>query len=82
MGWLVRWWYAWPQWPPADFDYSRELEKRKLKWVALEEYEDLDDVDKDGYTKVYQISAFPGTADSRRGAVLSTPRNIVRTPHT
>lgn len=56
----VRWWYAWPQWPPEDFDYSKELEKRKLKWVSLEEYEDLDDVDKNGYTKVYQISAFPG----------------------
>ncbi|CDJ59855.1 hypothetical protein, conserved [Eimeria maxima] len=66
-GW---WWYAWPQWPPADFDYSRELEKRKLKWVALEEYEDLDDVDKDGYTKVYQISAFPGVFRDPNGNAI------------
>ncbi|CDJ33699.1 uncharacterized protein EMH_0055570 [Eimeria mitis] len=67
---LRRWWYAWPQWPPADFDYSKELEKRKLKWVSLEEYEDLDDVDKNGYTKVYQISAFPGVFRDPHGNAI------------
>ncbi|OEH73574.1 hypothetical protein cyc_06705 [Cyclospora cayetanensis] len=67
---LRRWWYAWPQWPPEDFDYSKELEKRKLKWVSLEEYEDLDDVDKGGYTKVYQISAFPGVFRDPNGNAI------------
>lgn len=67
---LRRWWYAWPQWPPEKFDYSAELEKRKLKLVPLEEYEDLDDVDEGGYTKVYQISAFPGVFRDPHGNAI------------
>lgn len=58
-----------PEWPPPDFNYEAELRKRRLKLVTLEEYEDLDDVDEQGFTKVYQISAFPGEFGS-----VGTPR--------
>ncbi|CRG93508.1 conserved Plasmodium protein, unknown function [Plasmodium gallinaceum] len=57
---LIRWWYVLPDWPLPDYNYDEELKKRKLKLVSLEEYEDKEDIDKDGFRKVYQISAFPG----------------------
>ncbi|CRH03747.1 conserved Plasmodium protein, unknown function [Plasmodium relictum] len=57
---LIRWWYVLPDWPLPDYNYEEELKKRKLKLVSLEEYEDKEDIDKDGFRKVYQISAFPG----------------------
>lgn len=57
---LIRWWYVLPDWPPADYNYEEELKKRKLKLVPLEEYEDEEDIDKNGFRKVYEISAFPG----------------------
>ncbi|KOB60977.1 hypothetical protein PFHG_02761 [Plasmodium falciparum HB3] len=57
---LIRWWYVLPDWPPPDYDYKDELYNRKLKLVPLEEYEDKEDIDSQGFRKVYQISAFPG----------------------
>ncbi|SOV22363.1 conserved Plasmodium protein, unknown function [Plasmodium sp. DRC-Itaito] len=57
---LIRWWYVLPDWPPPDYDYKDELYNRKLKLVPLEEYEDKEDIDSEGFRKVYQISAFPG----------------------
>ncbi|CBZ51029.1 conserved hypothetical protein [Neospora caninum Liverpool] len=67
---LCRWWYVLPDWPPADFDYVTELTNRRLKLVTLEEYEDLDDVDEQGFTKVYQISAFPGVFRDPNGKAI------------
>ncbi|PHJ16571.1 unchacterized apicomplexan-specific serine rich low complexity protein [Cystoisospora suis] len=67
---LCRWWYVMPEWPPPDFNYEAELRKRRLKLVTLEEYEDLDDVDEQGFTKVYQISAFPGVFRDPNGNAI------------
>ncbi|EUD67109.1 hypothetical protein C922_02693 [Plasmodium inui San Antonio 1] len=57
---LIRWWYVLPNWPTPDFNYEPELTKRKLRLVPLEEYEDEEDINKEGFRKVYEISAFPG----------------------
>ncbi|UKK01263.2 hypothetical protein MACK_002076 [Theileria orientalis] len=57
---LCRWWYVFPDWPPQDFDFDAELEKRKFRAYKVEEFEEKDNIDKDGYTKVYQVTAFPG----------------------
>ncbi|EKX72827.1 conserved hypothetical protein [Theileria equi strain WA] len=57
---LCRWWYVFPDWPPSDFDYNGELSKRKLKLFKIEEFENQENVDSNGYGKVYELSAFPG----------------------
>ncbi|SCN60731.1 conserved Plasmodium protein, unknown function [Plasmodium chabaudi chabaudi] len=57
---LTRWWYVLPDWPIPYYDYTKELENKKLKLVSLEEFEDHEDIDKNGFKKVYEISAFPG----------------------
>ncbi|VEV55647.1 conserved Plasmodium protein, unknown function [Plasmodium vinckei vinckei] len=57
---LTRWWYVLPDWPIPYYDYTNELETKKLKLVSLEEFEDHEDIDKNGFKKVYEISAFPG----------------------
>ncbi|CAD2089085.1 conserved Plasmodium protein, unknown function [Plasmodium vinckei lentum] len=57
---LTRWWYVLPDWPIPYYDYTNELENKKLKLVSLEEFEDHEDIDKNGFKKVYEISAFPG----------------------
>ncbi|ANQ06816.1 Uncharacterized protein PCOAH_00010160 [Plasmodium coatneyi] len=57
---LIRWWYVLPDWPTPDFNYEPELTRRKLRLVPLEEYEDEEDINKEGFRKVYEISAFPG----------------------
>eukprot|EP00922_Rhytidocystis_sp_ex-Travisia-forbesii_P049768 GHVS01074060.1.p1 GENE.GHVS01074060.1~~GHVS01074060.1.p1 ORF type:complete len:417 (-),score=76.37 GHVS01074060.1:1571-2821(-) len=67
---LKRWWFALPPWPPTDYDFNKVLEQRKLKWISLGEWEDAEDVDEKGYTKVYQISSFPGVFRDPNGEAL------------
>eukprot|EP00375_Theileria_parva_P000765 XP_763435.1 hypothetical protein [Theileria parva strain Muguga] len=57
---LCRWWYVFPDWPPPDFDYNSELEKRKFRLYSVEDFENVENVDSNGYSKVYQVTAFPG----------------------
>ncbi|KAF8818528.1 hypothetical protein IE077_004331 [Cardiosporidium cionae] len=64
---LVRWWYAFPQWLSFDKEYSKELSQKELKCVSLEEWEDLEDLDENGFTKVYEISGFPGVFRDPQG---------------
>eukprot|EP01053_Blabericola_migrator_P002432 Blabericola_migrator_1__2431@NODE_1685_length_4002_cov_97_585260_g1092_i0_p1_GENE_NODE_1685_length_4002_cov_97_585260_g1092_i0NODE_1685_length_4002_cov_97_585260_g1092_i0_p1_ORF_typecomplete_len413_score86_99CDC27/PF09507_10/0_00068HHV5_US34A/PF17087_5/0_14Herpes_LMP1/PF05297_11/0_93FAM176/PF14851_6/6_7_NODE_1685_length_4002_cov_97_585260_g1092_i018573095 len=67
---LSRWWYVMEDWPPADYDYQAELEKRKLKQVAFDQWEEADDVDSEGFTKVYQITHFPGIFRDPQGKMI------------
>eukprot|EP00922_Rhytidocystis_sp_ex-Travisia-forbesii_P006998 GHVS01010230.1.p1 GENE.GHVS01010230.1~~GHVS01010230.1.p1 ORF type:complete len:431 (-),score=96.47 GHVS01010230.1:200-1492(-) len=67
---LKRWWFALPPWPPVDYDFRKVLGERKLKWISLEEWEDAEDVDEEGYTKVYEISSFPGVFRDPSGQAL------------
>lgn len=76
---LARWWYILPAWPPEDFDYAGELEKRKLKLVAFNDWEEADDVDSEGYSKVYEITHFPGLYRDSKGNCIDL-RPIVGRP--
>lgn len=61
---LSRWWYVLPPWPPTDFDFDAALRERKLEVVSLEEWEQLDDINEHGITKVYPISYYPGNIET------------------
>lgn len=52
-----------PEWPAKDFDYKAELAKRKLRQVSFDVWEDEDDIDDEGVTKVYEITHFSGKCD-------------------
>jgi len=57
---LCRWWYVLPEWPPADFEYAKELEKSNLRIVSLDRWEEEPDHDKLGRKKCYSISQYKG----------------------
>jgi len=58
---LIRWWYALPDWPPAEPEYyEAELAKRKLRRVSIQEWEWVPEIDKDGRAKVYELMQFKG----------------------
>lgn len=57
---LCRWWYVLPPWPPSDYDWDVALRNRKLKLTPLDQWEQADDIDENGFTKVYPISPFEG----------------------
>ncbi|GIX65068.1 uncharacterized protein BcabD6B2_45030 [Babesia caballi] len=64
---LCRWWYVLPDWPPANYNYHEQLEKRMLKCYPVKEFDDRENVDSDGYMKCYQLSAFPGVFRDFKG---------------
>jgi len=64
---LKRWWYCMPEWPPANFDYSAELEKRKLRKIDFKYWRIERDVDERGYKKVYEIPSYPGVFKNAQG---------------
>ncbi|EDO05835.1 uncharacterized protein BBOV_IV002380 [Babesia bovis T2Bo] len=64
---LSRWWYVLPDWPPANYNYREQLEKHMLKCYPVPEFEDHENVDSNGYTKCYQLSAFPGVFRDFKG---------------
>ncbi|KAF4748869.1 hypothetical protein FOZ63_020153, partial [Perkinsus olseni] len=53
---LCRWWYAMPPWPPANFDYEKELERQGFRVVGLQDWEEEDDIDQEGRGKVYPLA--------------------------
>lgn len=67
---LCRWWYVLDPWPPSDFDCDVELRRRKLKVVPLDQWEAADDVDEEGFTKVYPISYYPGVYRDPQGNAI------------
>jgi len=68
---LCRWWYSLPDWPPQEESYYQEkLSAQKLKKVRIEEWEWLDDVDKEGRTKVYELSQFRGVFRGAKGELI------------
>ncbi|GFE55515.1 hypothetical protein BaOVIS_029190 [Babesia ovis] len=64
---LSRWWYVLPEWPPANYNYREQLEKKMLKCYPVTEFEDHENVDSNGYKKCYQLSAFPGVFRDFKG---------------
>jgi len=70
---LCRWWYSLPDWPPQEESYYQEKlssHKPPLKKVRMEEWEWLDDVDKEGRTKVYELSQFRGVYRGAKGELI------------
>jgi len=67
---LSRWWYVLPPWPPEDFDYSKALRQQKYRQVEFDQWEEADDVDADGFTKLYEISNFPGLYRDPKGTAI------------
>lgn len=57
---LKRWWYCLPPWPPEDWTPDLALKERKLIKVDLDEWDDTEDVNEEGFTKVYELSQYPG----------------------
>lgn len=53
-----RWWYALPAWPPVDFDYAQELDKRGLELVEPKQLKEPSTkkrvVSIEGYQGVYK----------------------------
>lgn len=55
----MRWSYALPEWPPADYDYEGELKKRGYRSVEFAKFKFVDEV-VNGLTKVYELDGFRG----------------------
>lgn len=55
-----RWWYILPDWPNPHHDYTNELKEAKLKLLTIAEYEEHEDNDANGFTKVYEFSTYKG----------------------
>jgi len=68
---LCRWWYAIPEWPPSDPEYYKvELAKRNLREVSIQKWEWVEEVDKQGYHKVYELSQFKGLYRKSDGSLI------------
>lgn len=57
---LCRWWYAMPDWPPADYDYVSRMSQEKLRLVSLDRWDDEADVDGNGFVKCYALTQYKG----------------------
>ena len=66
---VVRWWYALPQWPPEGISYGQELKKRKLRAVALGSFKVEPEFDGQKLRKVYEVMHFPGVFKDSEGKV-------------
>mmetsp|Transcript_4513 Transcript_4513/g.10643 ORF Transcript_4513/g.10643 Transcript_4513/m.10643 type:complete len:303 (-) Transcript_4513:102-1010(-) len=68
---LCRWWYALPDWPPAEEElYQAELAKRKLRKVSIQEWEWVPEEDSSGRRKVYELSQFRGLFRNSSGDLV------------
>jgi len=68
---LCRWWYAMPDWPPADpAYYETELGKKSLRRVSIQEWEWVPDTDDKGRHKVYELSQFKGVFRKSDGEMV------------
>lgn len=66
---LCRWWYVMPDWPPANFDFSRALADNKLRMVTLDRWEDEPDTDNSGRLKCYALTQYTGVYRDANGAL-------------
>mmetsp|Transcript_35627 Transcript_35627/g.40464 ORF Transcript_35627/g.40464 Transcript_35627/m.40464 type:complete len:420 (+) Transcript_35627:208-1467(+) len=57
---LCRWWYAFPEWPPADYPWEEKLKENKLVLVKPTEWKFVPDVDDNGFTKVFSRDGYSG----------------------
>lgn len=70
---LSRWWYALPDWPPADEEYyTAELSKLSLRKVPIAKWEWVPEQDDKGRRKVYELSQFRGLFRTSTGEMIDT----------
>jgi len=64
----VRWWYALPPWPPADFDFDAALAKNGLRAFDLEKFKLVPEFDpRTGHKKVHPVECYPGVYRDLQG---------------
>lgn len=59
---LSRWWYAFPVWPPVEYDYDSQLKKVGYRIVPIEKWGlQSPKVDaQTGLKRCYELGQFPG----------------------
>eukprot|EP00747_Dinoflagellata_sp_TGD_P162846 gnl/TRDRNA2_/TRDRNA2_180906_c0_seq1.p1 gnl/TRDRNA2_/TRDRNA2_180906_c0~~gnl/TRDRNA2_/TRDRNA2_180906_c0_seq1.p1 ORF type:complete len:326 (+),score=81.99 gnl/TRDRNA2_/TRDRNA2_180906_c0_seq1:65-979(+) len=68
---LCRWWYVLDDWPPNDPEmYEKKLSEKGYRKVALDVWEWVPEVDKDGRKKVYELAAFRGVFRDSAGGLI------------
>lgn len=60
----VRWWYALPEWPPADFDYEGKLKELGYRVLPADKFKLEDDV-VNGLQKVVAVDGYKGVYKSK-----------------
>lgn len=66
---LSRWWFVFPIWPPKDFDYKHELQKRGYREVKIKDWPTTKE-EEDGLKKVYQLGNFEGVFRNSENKML------------
>ena len=57
----VRWWYALPVWPPADFNYAAALASHSLRAVDVDTFRSAPEFDPlTGFKKVHAVECYVG----------------------
>ena len=57
----VRWWYALPVWPPADFNYAVALASHSLRAVDVDTFRSAPEFDPlTGFKKVHAVECYVG----------------------
>ena len=57
----VRWWYALPPWPPANFNYDAALAKHGLRAFEVEQFKNAPEFDpQSGQKKVHPVECYEG----------------------
>lgn len=68
---LCRWWYVLPAWPPEDDSfYEPILSERRLRVVAVEQFESEPDQDERGFSKVFGVTCYNGLFRDMQGNLL------------
>ena len=67
---LQRWWYAFDEWPPQDFDYSKGLREKKLRLVNKENWSVEPVVNDEGFEKVIGLPGYTGLFVNHSGNVI------------
>ena len=60
----VRWWYALPEWPPADFDYNGKLKELGYRVLDVEKFKLEEDI-VNGLQKCMPVEGYTGVYKSK-----------------
>jgi len=67
---LCRWWYALPDWPPANYNYEIALRKHGFRSVRVEAFHLEAERDAEGLQKVFGLSQWPGLYRTEQGELI------------